>query len=89
MQQLFTLYQFNALSEPEKYWQIENNGVFLDVYRIEGIYKVALFELHGFYVEVHLNTKTDRIAQTNAFKSVKRLDQYLGAIDLTAVYALL
>jgi hypothetical protein len=89
MHQNLTLYQFNSLTEPERYWHIENKGVFLEVSRPEGIYRVALFELYGFYVEVWLNQKTDRINKTNSFKTTKRLDLYLSGIDLTAIYNLL
>lgn len=84
-----TLHQFATLTNSEKFGLLEDFGVYLEAYRLQGAHKVALFELFGFYVEVWLNQTTDRIALARAFTNYKRLDPFLKDIDLTPLYSLL
>lgn len=83
---MFSIQQFNRLSSPQKYGILEDTGIYLDVFRIEGPFKIALFSLENFYCEVWLNQKTDQLFKAVAFSSYKKLDPFLAAIDLTEVY---
>ncbi len=83
MEKNFTLYQFNALPELQKINLLETDGVFLDASVMDGVYKIGLFSLAGFYVEVYYHIRTDTIAKLNAFISLKRLETYLPAVNIT------
>jgi len=74
------------LDRDEKTELLENFGCFLEVCRFEGEYKIALFELYGFYAEVWLNAAQD-IVKIDGFGSYSRLDGYLPHIDISALYA--
>ena len=89
MDENFTLSQFNRLSTSEKYGLLEDHGIYLDTYRLEGPYKVALFALSAFYCEVWLNVKTDQLYKAEAFSSYKKLDPFLQEIDITSIYTVL
>jgi hypothetical protein len=69
MSQRLTLHQFNQLSNAEKNWLLEYEGAYLQTFRIEGNYKVALFSLYDYYVEVWLNQSTDELMKASAFLS--------------------
>jgi hypothetical protein len=79
---MLTAQRFNRLTNPEKYGTLEDNGIYLDCYRIEGPFKIALFSMHSFYVEVYLNQGTDRLVKALAFNSYKRLDPFLENINI-------
>jgi hypothetical protein len=82
---MLSIQKFNRLSNPEKYAILEDNGTYLQVYRIEGPFKIALFALPWCYCEVWLNQSTNQLLKATAFKSYKKLDSYLGMIDITPV----
>jgi hypothetical protein len=84
---MLTIQQFNQLSNPEKYAILEDNGVYLEVYRIEGPFKIALFALPWCYCEVWLNQKTDQLIKAFAFKSYKKLDPYIACININEIYS--
>lgn len=84
---MLSIQKFNRLTNPEKYAVLEDHAVYLDVYRMDGPFKVALFDLCGYYVEVWLNQKTDQLMKAVAFSSYKRLDLFLQGIDIAAVYS--
>ena len=89
MQQAIELTQFNALTTSDKYTILEENGIYLDLHRLQGAYKIALFELNGYYVEVWLNRVADLLYKAEAFNEYERLDPYLLAIDLSSIHNLL
>lgn len=85
----FTFQWFNRLPLPERYSVLEDEGIYLHVFRKEGGYKVALFALSAFYVEVWLNLISDELYKAQAFTSYSRLDPFLSDIDITSIYAAL
>jgi hypothetical protein len=91
MTDIFTPSQFNHLSNPEKYGLIEDHGIYLEVYRIDGPHKICLFSLfdNTYYVEVWYNQKKDSLVKASAFTNYKQLDQYLAEIDMRQIYELL
>lgn len=86
MDQGLTLLQFNHLSNNDKYALLEEYGTYLDVYRLKAPYKIALFELNGYYVEVWLNQISDELKKAEAFDEYERLDLFLSSIDVSALY---
>ena len=89
MYKTYSLQQFNSFPHPKQYAVLEDFATYLGVYRMHGNYKIALFELHGFCVEVWLNQVTDKLLKAEAFNVYERLDPFLSGIDLNAVYSCL
>jgi hypothetical protein len=86
---MLTVQTFNRLKNAEKWAILEDNGIYLDVYRIDGPFKIALFALPWCYCEVWLNQRTDKLLKALAFTSYKKLDPYLQEIDITGIYSAL
>lgn len=85
MDTTFTLAQFNRLPNPEKYGLLEDHGTYLEVCRVEGPYKIALFSLASLYVEVWLHVKSDQIKKASAFNCYQKLDAYISQIDISFI----
>jgi hypothetical protein len=85
----FVIYQFNQLSAPERFRCIIEDGVYLGVNRYVKGYRVALFSLFGYYVDVYINKKTDTIDKMVPFFSYKKLDAYLPEVDIAGLTDLL
>ena len=85
----FVLYQFNQLSTPERFRCLIDDGVYLGVDRYVKGYRVALFSLHGYYVEVYVNKKTGTLNKMVPFFSYKKLDAYTAEVDITELTNLL
>jgi hypothetical protein len=89
MQKAIALTDFNSFPTQKKYAILEDFATYLGVYRLLGNYKIALFELSGYYVEVWLNQVTDKLWKAEAFSEYEKLDPYLMSIDLSPVYSCL
>jgi hypothetical protein len=85
MYKTYSLLEFNGFPSPKQYAILEDFATYLGVYRMQGNYKVALFELNGFYVEVWLNQVTDQLYKAEAFRAYERLDPFLISIKIPAV----
>jgi hypothetical protein len=79
---MLTVQAFNRLTNPEKYAILEDDGIYLDVYRIDGAFKIALFALPWCYCEVWLNQSSDQLLKAVAFSSYKKLDLFLYNINI-------
>ena len=89
MENSLTITDFSRLSKSEQYGLLEDYGSFLEAFYVDGPYKVALFELNGFYVEVWLNQKTDKLLKAVAFDDYNKLDLFLKQVDITSIYSML
>lgn len=89
MQSTITLTEFNSFSTQKKYATLEDFGTYLGVYRLQGNYKIALFDLNGFYVEVWLNQITDQLLKADGFEEYEGLDPFLRSVDISPIYQLL
>lgn len=85
----FVIYQFNQLSIGERFRWIVEEGVYLGVNRYVKDYRIALFSLYGYYVEVYIHTKTGIIAKVRPFFSYRKLDAFLPEVDITGLTRLL
>lgn len=85
----FVIYQFNQLSIGERFRWIVEDGIYLGVNRFVKGYRIALFSLYGYYVEVYINTKTGTIGKVRPFFSYKKLDAFLPEVDISEVTELL
>ncbi len=72
-----TLTRFNLLPEDEKANLLWNMGVFLDE-RSEAHYRISLYRLHGFYVEVFYEQFSQPMKFVSFF-SIKLLEPYVSS----------
>ncbi|WP_338357326.1 hypothetical protein [Yeosuana marina] len=70
-----TLYEFNSLSEHDKYDHIFTKGEFID-YKIEKEKRFALYAIDMFFVEIEYNNEKNKIQNLRSFKTGKLLDKY-------------
>lgn len=85
----FVIYQFNRLNITERFRWIVEEGVYLGVNRYVKGYRIALFSLYGYYVEVYIHTNTGTIGKVRPFFSYKKLDAFLPEVDISAITELL
>ena len=85
----FVIYEFNRLSISERFRWIVEEGIYLGVNRYVRGYRIALFSLYGYYVEVYINTKTGTIGKVNPFFSYRKLDAFLDEINISELTDLL
>lgn len=71
------LYQFNLLPESERFAALWQNGVYLDTRTANG-YRVNLYALFSFYVEVFYNPTSNQVERLRSFTSVNQLEPYLN-----------
>lgn len=70
-----TLYEFRLLDNQDQYNSIWNLGVFLDSV-VEGKYKINIYAIDMFFVEVVYDTQSNTIIENRPFKEGHRLDKY-------------
>lgn len=85
----FVIYQFNQLSIGERFRWIVEDGHYLGVNRYVKGYRIALFSLYGYYVEVYINTRNGLIDKVKPFFSYKKLDAFLPEVNISEVEKLL
>tara|TARA_R110002167_G_scaffold82618_1_gene225380 strand:+ start:6389 stop:6625 length:237 start_codon:yes stop_codon:yes gene_type:complete len=69
------IYDFNILSDHEKYDTVFTKGQFVDSVREERI-NYVLYSLSNFWVEVMYDTPTNKILEIGSFIGGKTLDRY-------------
>jgi len=75
---MLTLYQYNLLPETERPALLWEDGVFLDLSRIEDGFKIMLYALYSFYVEVWYSQEDNKITMLRSFNSTAPLDAYFN-----------
>jgi hypothetical protein len=79
-----TLNQFEILTEEEKLFLLEEEGVFLDSVQ-ENKWHAFLYKLHTFYVEVYIHPKRIKARRIRSFYNTHFLDRYLSRIDISSL----
>lgn len=79
-----TLYQFNQLDELEQLEAIWEHGIKIAV-RVQDEYKLTLFQIDSFYVEVwhHLEHGVDK--RYRSFSSTDQLAPYLDQLNINGL----
>ncbi len=72
---------FNALNFDEKAWHIWHHATFLIV-RQNKTYRVNLYHLNEYYIQLWYNVKKNRIEKIAATESNKVIDPYLKNISM-------
>jgi len=75
---MLTLYQYNLLPETERPALLWEDGVFLDLSRREDGFKILLYSLYSFYVEVWYREEGNEITRLRSFSSTSQLDVYFN-----------
>ena len=89
MQPNISLQQFARLPLLSKASWAYFEGSYLGVSCSHGGYKVALYALHDFYVELWYLKKNGQLKEIRSFRNYKMLDPFLKNIDITPILKLL
>jgi hypothetical protein len=76
-----TLDDFNALDEQKQASSIMDRGVFL-AYRLYKEFKIFLYQIDDFYVEVYYNNRYNLVQGFGSFEYSSSLDPYLRNIQI-------
>jgi hypothetical protein len=79
-----TPYQFNLLSDGEQTAKVWSEGIFVE-YRDHEAFRIELYLLDSFYVEVFYNSKTNQIVKIHSFLTTNNSEPYLGQIDISGL----
>jgi len=75
------LYVYNTLETNSKLKLLYTHGVFL-MTRIYDNFRINLYSIYGFFVEVWYNDDTNSTDKIRTFKSINALEPYLNKIKL-------
>ncbi len=78
--------EFNGLTQDEKAWYLWHGATFLHVYEKEG-YRINLFFLNDFYIELWYHKAGNKVDTIKAFTSAELLEPFLENIDISRVLA--
>jgi hypothetical protein len=76
-----TLYDFNILREADQYNELSKHGVMI-AELMEEEYKIFLYQIHSFYVELYYNRVDKRVKRLVSFSSTDSLEVYLDQIEI-------
>ena len=75
---------FNTLPKMAQQELVLAQGTFLGE-RNDGPFRIMLYQLEGFYVEVHFFNLYNKVAFFSAFDTVEALEPYLETIDISGM----
>lgn len=75
------VYQYNQLSNGQQLDTIEQSGVLL-AERERSYYRIKLYQVDSFYVEVYYHTHFNVVVNINPFTNTGCLEPYLQKIDI-------
>ena len=73
--------QLNAAEQEQALWE---HGVFLDERQVQH-FKVLLYQMASFYVEVYYDKTISEVTRLKSFTSTTLLQPYLDKIDVTGI----
>ena len=76
-----TRYHFNILDENEKASIVRSKGVLIGE-RKDAFFKIMLYQVDAFYVEVYHHTYFNVITRFESFSTTNKLQPYLKEISL-------
>ena len=79
-----TLKHFSLLNKAKQQDIVLRNGTFLTE-RKDGPFKIMLYQLEDFYVEVFILNLYNKVALFRGFDAVEELDPYLEQISLSGL----
>ena len=75
---------FNALPKKAQQELLLAQGTFLTE-RTDGPFRIMLYQLESFYVEVHFFNLYNKVAFFSAFDTMEALEPYLDTIDVSGM----
>ena len=78
------IHHFNHLAKAAQQQTLLNNGTFL-YERVEGPFKIMLYQLDEFYVEVFFSNINNKPSWFKAFNDTEELQPYLETIDVSGL----
>ena len=82
-----TIYKFNQLDVVNKVDALIHHSVLIDK-RTDQRYRILLYQLDGFYVEVYYDIEYNKISKIKSFSSTSLLKPYLSKIDISSIFIL-
>ena len=79
---------FNFLDALAKTEVISMDGIFL-AERSEGCFRISLYQLQNFYVEIYYHTTRFFYVCIRSFEDDGELSPYLSSIDISEIYKVL
>lgn len=76
--------QFDTLSKEAQQAELLKNGTFL-AERHDGPFRIMLYQLDGFYVEVYFFNLYNKVAFFQTFEDTDALQPYLSSMDVSAM----
>lgn len=73
--------QFDTLSKEEQQQELLKSGIFL-AEREDGPFRIMLYQLNGFYVEVYFFNLYNKVAFFQTFEDTEALQPYLEQINV-------
>lgn len=89
MQSEISQHNFSRLPLLSKATMAYFQGTYLGVTRSYDSYKIALYALHNFYVEIWYLKNNGQLKNIKSFKNYTKLDPFLTNIDITSINNLL
>lgn len=78
------MYQFNCMDEVRQIELIWSTGVLVGS-RQEGSFKILLYQIASFYVEVYYQYFQGKMIKIKSFSDTNQLDPYLNSINIDAL----
>lgn len=85
---MISVRQFNRSNIQFQSSYLNKHGECLNICLYKENSIVALFDLHGYYVEVYYDQETNMIKQVSCFKSLKKLEPFLKLINIDEIILL-
>jgi hypothetical protein len=76
------LADFVAMNNAEQIRSLTTKGVRLGN-RADEQYQITLYQIDGFYVEVHYHKVEKHVTHIGAFSTIEPLEPYLAEMDIT------
>ncbi len=77
-----TAQEFNTINFEQKSALLTENSIFIDERFIYGKYKILMYSLFNFYVEVYYHIEHNEIETVKALVDLKDWESYMSSIQL-------
>jgi hypothetical protein len=77
-----SIIEFNEMTTDEKAWYLWHGATFLHVYE-KPEYRINLFYLNNYYIELSYNIAGNRVDSIRAFTSIQLLNPFLENISIS------
>ena len=79
-----TIQHFNTLSKQDQQNHLLKDGIFL-VEREDGPFRIMLYQMDSFYVEVYFFNLYNKVAFLQSFSDTEALQPYLDQLDVASM----